>query len=307
MNNTDVVSVNAELNQKILNTETKPNLVEQIMQCIFTFCACISIICVFAITIFILLSGVPAIFKIGIKNFILGQQWLPETYFGIFPMIVASIYSTIGALIIGIPIGILTAVFLSDIANKKLKAFIHPAIQLLAGIPSVVYGFFGVVFIVPIIDKFFGGKGGGSSLLGACIILGIMILPTIISTAETALNAVPQSYKNGALALGATEMQSIFKVKLVAAKSGVLSGIILGLGRAVGEAMAVSLVAGNAPIIPKSLTDPVRTLTSNIALEMGYASGLHQEALFATGVILFIFIMALNFIFNRVTKKVGVK
>lgn len=290
-----------------LNTKNKTNITEKIMQIIFILCACVSIICVFAITLFILIKGTPAIFKIGVSEFLLGQKWLPETYYGIFTMIIGSIYSTIGAIIIGVPIGLLTAVFLSDIADKRFKTIIHPAIQLLSGIPSVVYGFFGLVCIVPAIDKLFGGKGAGSSLLAACIILGIMILPTIISTAETALNAVPKSYKEGALALCATEMQAVFKVKLLAAKSGILSGVILGIGRAVGETMAVTLVAGNSTIIPTSITDPIRTLTANIALEMGYASGLHQEALFATGVVLFIFIMILNLVLNKITNKAGVE
>lgn len=307
MVDTNTFTRNIDIDEKIIDTKTKPNIIEMIMHTIFMLCACVSIICVFAITVFIVLNGMPAIFEIGIFDFLLGRKWLPESYYGIFPMIIASLYSTLGAIIIGVPIGLLTAVFLSDISNKKLKSIIHPAIQLLAGIPSVVYGFFGLVFIVPIINNLFGGKGAGNSLLAVSIILGIIILPTIISTAETALNAVPKSYKDGALALGATEMQAIFKVKLVAAKSGILSGVILGIGRAIGETMAVTLVAGNSPIIPKSLTDPIRTLTGNIAIEMGYASGLHQEALFATGVILFVFIMILNLILNKVTLKVGVK
>ncbi len=283
--------------------KNRTNLIEIIMKNIFTFCACVSILCVFAITVFILVKGTPAIMEIGIVEFLLGKKWLPESYFGIFTMIVGSIYATIGAIIIGVPIGLLTAIFLSDLSNNKVKNIIRPAIQLLAGIPSVVYGFFGLVCIVPAINELFGGRGAGNSLLAVCIILGIMILPTIISTAETALNAVPKSYKEGALALGATEMQAIFKVKLIAGKSGILSGVILGIGRAIGETMAVVLVAGNSTIIATSLTDPVRTLTANIALEMSYASGLHQEALFATGVILFIFIMILNLVLNKITNK----
>lgn len=305
----DIVSVqNQSKTERIaLDTKQKSNIFENIMHSVFFICACISIICVIAIAVFIFVSGIPAIFKIGIWDFISGQKWLPESYFGILPMIIASIYSTFGAIVIGVPIGLFMAVFLSDIANTKLKNIIHPAIQLLAGIPSVVYGFFGLVFIVPIINRLFGGIGGGSSLFAACSILGIMILPTIISTAETALNSVPLHCKEGALALGATQMQAIFQVKLIAAKSGIFSGIVLGISRAIGETMAVTLVAGNSAIIPSSLTDPARTLTANIALEMGYASGLHQEALFATAVILFIFIMVLNFIFNRITNKAGAK
>jgi phosphate transport system permease protein len=290
-----------------INKKNKLNNLEIVMKIIFKFCALISIICVFAITLFILLKGGPAILKIGVLNFLLGQKWLPESYFGIFPMIIGSIYSTAGAIVLGVPIGIFTAVFLTDLAPKRLSNIIHPAIQLLAGIPSVVYGFFGLVFMVPIINKLFGGKGAGSSLLAACIILGIMILPTIITTAETSLKAVPKSYKEGALALGATDMNAIFKVKLIAAKSGILSGVVLGIGRAIGETMAVTLVAGNATIIPKAITDPVRTLTANIALEMGYASQVHQAALFGTGVVLFIFIMLLNIILSRLTNKGGVK
>lgn len=288
-------------------TKTELNTIEIIMKAIFMFCALISIVCVFAITLFILLKGGPAILDIGVAEFILGQKWLPESYFGILPMIIGSIYSTIGAILIGVPIGIFTAVFLTDIAHHSIRNIMHPTIQLLAGIPSVVYGFFGLVFMVPIINTLFGGKGAGSSLLAACIILGIMILPTIITTAETSLKAVPKSYKEGALALGATEMNAIFNVKLIAAKSGILSGVVLGIGRAIGETMAVTLVAGNATIIPKSITDPVRTMTANIALEMGYASEVHQAALFATGVVLFIFIMLLNIILSRLTNKGGVK
>lgn len=304
MVDTDTLSLNnVKDDKKLLNTKINLNILEKMVNSIFLICACVSILCVFAIAIFIISNGVPAISKIGIKEFLLGQKWLPESYYGILPMIVASIYSTLGAIIIGVPIGVLTAIFLSDMASNKLKKIIKPAIQLLAGIPSVVYGFFGLIFIVPIINNLFGGKGAGNSLLAACIILGIMILPTIISTVESALNAVPKSYKEGALALGVTETQAIFKVKLIAAKSGILSGIILGIGRAIGETMAVTLVAGNSSIIPNSITDPVRTLTANIAIEMGYASGLHQQALFATGIILFIFIMILNLVLNRITNK----
>ncbi len=276
----------------------------KIVEYIFFFCAFISVLSVAVITIFIFMKGTPAIYKIGLKDFILGMKWRPSAdIYGIFPMIIASIYGTFGAIIFGVPIGLFTAVFLAEIAPNWLVKIVRPAVELLAGIPSVVYGFFGLIVIVPLIAEWFGGAG--NSLLAVSIILGIMILPTIINISETSIRAVPKTFKEGSLAMGASHIQTIFKVILPAARSGILTAIVLGIGRAVGETMAVILVAGNTPLIPTRLTSSMRTMTANIAMEMGYAFGLHQEALFATGVILFIFIMILNILLNMFTYKAG--
>lgn len=277
---------------------------EKIVEKLFLLCACVAVISIITISVFVFVKGGPAIFKIGVTKFLFGQKWMPEgEIFGILPMIIGSTYATLGAIIIGVPIGVLTAVFMAEIAPARLVKIIRPAVELLAGIPSVVYGFFGLMTIVPMIDKAFGG--GGNSLLAVCIILGIMVLPTVVSISETSIRAIPREYREGSLALGASQMQTIFKVVLPAAKSGILAAVVLGIGRAVGETMAVILVAGNSIIIPMALTDRMRTMTANIAIEMGYAFGLHQEALFATGVILFIFIMILNVILNAVTHRAG--
>ena len=215
--------------------------------------------------------------------------------------VLGSIYVTAGAMIIGIPIGVLTAIFMSQFCNRKIYRFIKPAIELLAGIPSIVYGFFGLVVIVPIIQDLYGGSGKG--ILAASILLGIMILPTIINVTEASLNAVPSSYYEGSLALGATHERSVFCVIVPAAKSGVLSAVILGVGRAIGETMALIMVAGNSPAMPEGLLSSVRTLTSNIVMEMGYAQGLHREALIATAVVLFVFILMIDFAFSVVKNK----
>lgn len=249
------------------------------------------------ITIFIFEQGTPIMFKYGLKSFLFGQDWYPsEKSFGLLPMIVGSLMVTFGALIIGVPLGLASAIFLTEFSHRRLTRFLKPVIELLAGIPSVVYGFIGLMFLVPFIRKNFGGPG--LSVLAASIILGIMILPTVISIAIDSIRAVPDSYREGSIALGATKWQTVRMVVLPAARSGIVAGIILGMGRAIGETMAVIMVAGNAADIPSSILQPVRTLTSNIALEMGYASGEHREALFATGVILFIIIMILNTIAN---------
>ena len=270
----------------------------------FFLSATVALAAVAAITIFIFVSGVPAIAKIGVFDFVFGQKWKPSAdIYGIFPMIIGSLAATGGAILIGVPMGIFTAIFMAEIAPDSLSKLIRPAIELLAGIPSVVYGFWGLVVLVPLIDKVWGG--GGNSLLAAIVILTIMILPTIVNVSEAALRAVPKSYGQGSLALGASEIETIFRVKLPAAKSGILAAVVLGIGRAIGETMAVILVAGNTPMIPGALTDRIRTMTANIAMEMGYAFGLHQEALFATGVILFVFIMALNLVLNRITHQAG--
>jgi phosphate transport system permease protein len=279
---------------------------ERIIENIFLVCACVSILSAAAITVYTFINGSPAIFKIGLSDFLLGTEWKPgELKFGILPMILSSVYATLGAVVIGVSIGLFTAIFLAEIAPAWLVRIFKPAIDLLAGIPSVVYGFFGLVVIVPLISKYLGGVG--NSLLAGIVILSIMILPTIVSISETSIRAVPSSYKEGSLALGATHIQTIFKIILPAARSGILAAVVLGIGRAIGETMAVIMVIGNNPIMPDSILQPVRTLTANIVTEMGYAQGLHQEALFSTGVVLFIFIMIINIILNFVTHKAGEK
>lgn len=278
------------------------NVKEVLMKILFLMCACISILAVAVICIFIFANGVPAIGKIGFTDFIFGTHWRPNSgEFGIFPMIVASIYVTAGAIVIGVPIGILTAVFLACYCPKKIYKVIKPLINLLASIPSVVYGFFCLVVVVPIIQELTHTSGKG--ILTASILLGIMILPTIINTTESSIRAVPNMYFEGSLALGATKERSIFKTVIPAAKSGIMSGIILSIGRAIGETMAVVMVAGNQAIMPKSITSGVRTLTSNIVMEMAYAEGLHREALIATAVVLFVFILIINICFSIVIRK----
>lgn len=278
------------------------NVKEVLMKILFLLCACISILAVAVICIFIFANGVPAIGKIGFTDFIFGTHWRPNSgEFGIFPMIVASIYVTAGAIVIGVPIGILTAVFLACYCPKRIYKVIKPLINLLASIPSVVYGFFCLVVVVPIIQELTHTSGKG--ILTASILLGIMILPTIINTTESSIRAVPNMYFEGSLALGATKERSIFKTVIPAAKSGIMSGIILSIGRAIGETMAVVMVAGNQAIMPKSITSGVRTLTSNIVMEMAYAEGLHREALIATAVVLFVFILIINICFSIVIRK----
>lgn len=294
---------NAEKHKRYKNKGIR-NLIEHIFENLFLICACISILSVIIISVYIFANGIPIFFKVGFKEIIFGTEWKPlEGKFGLLPMIVASILVTLGSVAIGVIIGLMTAILLAEVAPERLSKVIRPAVELLAGIPSVVYGFFGLIVIVPIIDKKFGG--GGNSLLAAIIILGIMILPTIVSIAETSIRSVPKEYKEGSLALGASHVQTIFKVIIPGAKSGIMAAIVLGMGRAIGETMAAILVIGNTPQVPHSLFDRVRTLTSNIAIEMSYAQGLHQEALFATGVVLFVFIMALNIILNVFIRKVG--
>lgn len=245
------------------------------------------------IAVFILIEGAPVMLKHGVGAFLTGTRWAPtKGSFGILPMIVASIVVTVGAMVIAVPLGLACAVFLAEVAPRRAANFLRPAIQLLAGIPSVVYGFVGILFLVPLIRENLGGPG--LSVLAAVIILGVMVLPTLIGIAEDAIEAVPRTYKEGALALGCTHSQAIRRVILPAARGGIIAAIILAMGRAVGETMAVIMVIGNAAIVPYSVLDPARTLTSNIALEMGYAAGDHQKALFATGVVLFVFIMMLN-------------
>lgn len=271
------------------------NSKEKIMKGVFLTAACTSILAVVLICIFLFTNGIPAMKKIGLLNFLSGTKWKPTNdIYGILPMILGSIYVTAGAIIIGVPIGILTSVFMAKYCPKRIYGVLKAATELLAGIPSVVYGFFGLVVIVPLVREVFGGNG--SSMLTASILLGIMILPTIIGVSESALRTVPESYYEGALALGATKEKSIFFVMLPAAKSGIIAAIVLGIGRAIGETMAVIMVAGNQARMPAGILKGVRTLTSNIVIEMGYAADLHREALIATSVILFIFILIINLV-----------
>jgi phosphate transport system permease protein len=254
------------------------------------------------ITIFIFLEGFPLILATGLKSFILSSHWAPtKGHFGILAMIISSVLVTLGAMVLGVPLGLSCAIVLAEFSPKRLKMVLKPTLELLAGIPSVVYGFLGVIWLVPLIRNYLGGPG--LSLLAAAIILGIMILPTVISISIDALTAVPETYRDGSLALGATRWQTVSRVVLPAASSGIITAIILGMGRAIGETMAVIMVAGNALQIPTSILDPVRTLTSNIALELGYAAGRHREALFATGIVLFIIIMILNLSATLITRR----
>lgn len=269
---------------------------------IFMLAACVSIFSVALICIFLFANGIPGMSKIGVLKFLTGKVWKPgNDIYGIFPMILGSIYVTAGALIIGVPTGITTAVFMSRFASARMVRFMKQAVALLAGIPSVVYGFFGLIVVVPLVRHIFGGSG--TSMLSASIILGIMILPTIISISVPALNAVPQSYYEAALALGATHERAVFRILLPAAKSGVTASVVLGVGRAIGEAMAVMMVAGNQARMPKGMLQGVRTLTSNIVMEMGYAADLHREALIATAVVLFIFILIINLLFSALKRR----
>lgn len=276
---------------------------EKGMEILFFLCATTSIIAVFLICLFLFANGLPAIGKIGVFNFLLGENWAPNDIppsFGILPMILGSIYITTGAIIVGVPIGILTAVFLAFYCPRKVYKILKPAIELLAGIPSVVYGFFGLVVLVPLVREAL--PGNGSSILTASILLGIMILPTIIGISEAAMRAVPSYYYEGALALGATPERSIFFVVLPAAKSGIFASVVMGIGRAIGETMAVIMVAGNQARMPAGIFKGVRTLTANIVIEMGYAAELHREALIATAVVLFIFILLINLSFSALKR-----
>jgi len=273
------------------------NIKEKLMQYVFYASALVSVLAVVSICLFLLMRGIPAISEIGFMNFIFGQEWAPADSppsFGILSMIVGSLYVTGGAIVIGVPIGIMCAIFLAEFCPDRLYKIVKPSVNLLAGIPSIIYGFFGMEIVVPYIREIFGGNG--YSILSASVILGIMILPTIITISESSIRAVPETYKEGSLGIGATKEETIFKVVLPAAKSGILTSIILGIGRAVGETMAVVMVAGGAvmPLDKIALLKPIRTLTANIVTEMSYASGLHTESLIATGVVLFVFIIILN-------------
>lgn len=275
---------------------------ESIMKIVFLLSAAVSILAVLLICWFLFSEGLPTIGEIGVLNFLTGTVWKPlENHFGILPMIVGSCYVTAGAIIIGVPVGLLCAIYMAKFCPRGVYRILKPATDLLAGIPSIIYGFFGLMVIVPVMQQLTGTSGKG--VLTASIMLGIMILPTIISVSEAAIRAVPESYYEGALALGATHERSVFFTTVPAAKSGIMAGIILGIGRAIGETMAVVMVAGNQPVIPESLTSGVRTMTINIVLEMGYAAkGMHRDALIATAVVLFVFILIINICFSLVKR-----
>lgn len=275
---------------------------ERFIERILLFLALSSIGSLLLITVFIFLEGVPLIAHTGLENFLLSSHWAPTRgHFGILAMIISSVFVTLGAMVLGVPLGLACAIVLAEFSPQPVKTVLKPTLELLAGIPSVVYGFLGVVWLVPLIRNYLGGPG--LSLLAGAVILGIMILPTVISISIDALSAVPALYRDGSVALGATNWQTVRRVVLPAASSGIITAVILGMGRAIGETMAVIMVAGNALKIPTSILDPVRTLTSNIALELGYATGRHREALFATGIVLFIIIMILNLSATVITRR----
>ena len=278
---------------------------EKGMALVFLLAALVSILCVGLICIFLFANGIPAIREIGVPEFLLGRTWKPgNDIYGIFPMIVGSVYVTGGALLLGVPIALLTAVYLAYFCPDGLYRLLKPAVELLAGIPSVVYGFFGIVVLVPFVRTISEPLDGkGNSIATASILLAIMILPTIIGVVEPALRAVPRSYYEGALALGATHERSVYTAVVPAAGSGILAGIVLGVGRAMGETMAVIMVAGNQARMPKGIFQGIRTLTGNIVIEMGYAAGLHREALIATGVVLFAFILIINLAFSALKRR----
>lgn len=299
-----------------MKSNRKRDFMEYIIEKMFLLNACVAVISVAAIALFVFYKGLQPFFAANsegtysLVDFLTGVEWRPnddlsKAIYGIFYMIVGSLLATGGAIIIGLPIGLLTAVYISEIAPKPLKMLVKPAVELLAGIPSVIYGVFGLGVIVPKL-MVISPQNKGQSLLAVTIVLAVMILPTVITISESAINTVPKAYKEGSLGLGASKIQTIFGVVIPAAKSGIMAGVVLGIGRAIGETMAVMLVAGN-PIagIPTSIWDPIRPMTTNIAMEMGYAFGLHQEMLFSTGVVLFVFILILNLIMSRITSREG--
>jgi phosphate transport system permease protein len=278
---------------------------EKVAQAVFTTAACCCILCVALICFFLLLNGIPALVEIGLGEFLLGTVWKPSAgSYGVGYMILGSLYVTAGALVIGVPVGMLTALYLSRFASERLGGLLSRGIELLAGIPSVVFGFFGLVVLVPFIRQVLGGTG--LSILTASLILGIMILPTIITVSRAALDAVPQDYYEGALALGARHERCVFRVLLPAAASGITASVVLGFGRAIGETMAVVMVVGNQVRLPSAITDGIRTLTGNIILEMGYAADLHRGALIATALVLFVFILIINLLFNLMKRRAGI-
>ncbi len=279
------------------------NVKEKIFEVIFLLTALVSLVAVIIICIFLFANGVPAMFEIGFTDFIFGEVWRPGSgSYGIFPMIVGSIYITAGAILFGVPIGILTAIFLARFCSERLQKIIKPAIDILAGIPSIIYGFFGMIVLVPMVRNIFN-IANGSTILTASVLLGIMILPTIIGISQTALKAVPSFYYEGAVALGASHERAVFTVQLPAAKSGIMASVVLGIGRAIGETMAVIMVAGNQPRLTNDVLTGIRTLTANVVMEMGYAADLHREALIATGVVLFVFVLIINATFSILKRR----
>lgn len=291
---------------------------ERVFESLFLCIAMVSILCVLVICVFLFANGIPAMAEIGLFDFLLGTAWYPTAdpaSYGIFPMIMGSIYITLGAVIIGVPIGILTAVYLTNYCPAWLYRYLKPTVDLMAGIPSILYGFFGMTVLVPWIRTFFNAIAAatgwtswytnGQSILTASVLLGFMILPTIINLSESAIRAVPDFYYEGARALGATHEHSIFKIVLPAAKSGILASIVLGIGRAIGETMAVIMVAGNQARLTTNILTGIRTLTANVVIEMKYATDLHEDALIATGVVLFVFILLINLCFSLLKRKMG--
>lgn len=308
---TKPLTTHTEMAEARMKPNRKRDIVEKIIETIFLLCALASVISVIAIIVFVFWKGLAPFLgdnAYSFVAFITGTKWDPgNEVYGVSYMILGSIYATIGSILFGVPIGILTAVYIAEIAPKRIIKMIKPAIELLAGIPSVIYGAFGLGVIVPLVN-IISPRPQGESLLAVICVLTVMILPTIINLTEASIRAVPNSFREASLGLGASKTQTIFKTVLPAAKSGILSATVLGIGRAIGETMAVMMIAGN-PIggIPTNLYDKIRPLTSNISMEMGYASGRHQEMLFATGVILFIFIMIVNITLIKITSKVGEK
>lgn len=277
---------------------------EKGIEAFLLICACVSVLAIIFITIFIFVKGMPLFQDVTLKDFLFNTNWKPTSenpQYGILSFIVGSLYVTAGALIIGVPFGLACAIYLAEIANTRMAKILKQVIELLAGIPSIIYGFFGLVVICPIVRDL--TNSSGLNIISASIVLAIMILPTIVNISEVSLRAVPIEYKEGSLALGASHWQTIVKVLFPAARSGIIASIVLGIGRAVGETMAVLMVAGNAPQMPAAISDKVRTLTMNIITDMGYASGDHRTALFTTGVVLFVFIMILNLIISALTRK----
>ena len=306
--------MNKQQTFSILGNRKNKSAVEEIAQVIFTLCAFLAILAVISITVYMVINGTPALFQVGIREILFGTAWKPTAEnpsFGILYVILTSIIGTALAVLLGVPIGILTAVFLAETAPRKLAALVKPAVELLAGIPSVVYGLLGLMILNPLMYKLelaiFKGSDthqftGGANLLSAVIVLAIMILPTVINISESAIRAVHPSLKSASLALGASHIQTIFKVILPAAKSGIITAVVLGVGRAIGEAMAITLVSGSSVNMPLPFNS-VRFLTTAIVAEMGYASGLHRQVLFTIGLVLFVFIMIINIVLNKILKK----
>ena len=295
---------NASLLKKIELPRTPAEWLEAVMNFLFFLCGILAVGCVVLISVYMIASGVPAIRKIGLFRFLFGTEWAStaaDPKYGILPFILSSVYGTLGATLIGVPVGLLTAVFLSKAAGPRVRTVVVTAIELLSGIPSVVFGLLGMQVLVPAVARAFG-KASGACLLSAIVVLAVMILPSIVSVSVTALNAVPPEYEQGSLALGATDVETWFKVSVPAARSGIAAGIVLGIGRAIGEAMAVMMVAGNSPNMPDSLFRSVTFLTTAIAKEMSYASGLQKQALFSIALVLFVFIMGINILLNVVLK-----